>query len=289
MKGSAAKATVILACFNGGDTIAVQHDALSRQRWSESWELIVSDNGSTDNSRRIIEQFCDRIPNVRTVDSSDKRGAAHARNVAIKMATSDRFIFCDADDEIAPGWLKVMAEGLSKSKVVVSQFEDSKQNEQWVRDLWSTTSDGPTPCLGYLPCAAAYGFGFTREVYETVGEFDESLSRMSDIDFSWRVQQSGHKLEFLPQAVVHYRHRSTLAGIFRQAYGDGQAQVLLYTKYSAHGMPWRPRRVAVRSWLNLARRVPQTATKIARAKWLVDLGFMLGYIRGGVRHKVLAL
>jgi len=288
MRGSATKASVILPCFNGGDTIALQLDALSRQRWSESWELIVSDNGSTDNSRRIIEQFRDRIPNMRTVDSSDKRGAAHARNVAIAVADSDRLIFCDADDEVAPRWLEVMANGLTQLPVVVSRFEDGKFNPQWLRDLWNTSSEGPTPCLCYLPCAAGYGFGFTREVYERVGPFDESLMRMSDIDFTWRLQLAGYRLDFLPEAVVQYRHRPTLRGMFSQAYRDGQAQVLLYKKYAKEGMPWRSWKDAGRAWIALGKRLPSFRSKVERARWIVDLGLSMGHIRGSIRHKIFA-
>lgn len=283
------RASVILACRNGGNTIATQLEALARQEWREPWELIVSDNGSSDNSREVVEQFRGRMPHLRIVDSSEKRGAAYARNVAIKAATSDRFIFCDTDDEVAPGWIEAMADGLSTFDVVTSQFEDGRLNEQWVRELWNTSTQGPQPCLGYLPGAAGYGFGFTRKVYETIGPFDESQLRMSDIDYSWRVQLAGYKLQFLPHAVVHYRHRSTLARIFKQAYLDGQAEVRLYTKYAARGMPWPHWWVGVRSWANIIKRLPQLAMKSKRARWVVDAAFALGHARGSIRHNVLAL
>jgi len=57
------KLSVILPCFNGVKTIAVQLEALAR-RWSEPWELVVINNGSTNDSMQIVENYRDRLPNL---------------------------------------------------------------------------------------------------------------------------------------------------------------------------------------------------------------------------------
>ena len=57
----------------------------------EPWEVIVSDNGSTDETRRIVERFHGRLPGLRIV------------------AKGEALLFCDADDEVGPGWLAVCA------------------------------------------------------------------------------------------------------------------------------------------------------------------------------------
>jgi len=100
---------VIIPCFNAADTIAAQLEALAGQCWSEPWEVIVSDNGSTDESSRIVERYIARLPGLRVVDSSDQRGPARARNIgALAAATGDAFLFCDAGDEVVPEWLTAM-------------------------------------------------------------------------------------------------------------------------------------------------------------------------------------
>jgi len=48
--------SVIIACLNGADTIGVQLKALANQQWSEPWEVIFADNGSTDGIVTIVEQ-----------------------------------------------------------------------------------------------------------------------------------------------------------------------------------------------------------------------------------------
>ena len=285
----AVKLSVIIACFNGGRTLASQLEALARQKWRDVWEIIIADNGSTDNSRQIIERFKAKLPNLRVIEAKEKKGAAFARNVAIKEALSDRLAFCDADDQVGDGWVASIGEALGEFDVVVSQFDDAMLNDQWLRDLWHDPTNGLEPVLGFLPAAAAYGLGFTRRVYARVGAFDESLPRMSDIDYTWRIQLAGYKLQPLPHAVVHYRHRDTLNGMFVQAYRDGQAHVLLYKKYRAHGMLWESWWHGVKSWVSMFRRLPQLRTRLEKGKWVVDAGFMLGRLWGSIKYGVVAL
>jgi len=209
--------------------------------------------------------------------------------VALQKAESDRFAFCDADDQVGEGWVASIGEALGESDVVVSQFDDQKLNQQWLRELWNTSTDGLKTVLGFLPAAAAYGLGFTRRVYDRVGAFDKSLPRMSDIDYTWRVQLAGFKLQHLSHAVVHYRYRDTLKSMFMQAYRDGQAQVLLYKKYREQGMPWENWWRGVKSWFFMIRRLTQLRTRLGRGMWLVDAGFVLGRLRGSMRYGIVAL
>src|SRR3546814_20019585 len=75
------KLSVILCCLDESAVIRTQLDALAGQEWSEPWEFVVADNGSTAGTQDIVMSYRDRIPNLRLVDASDKRGLAHARHV----------------------------------------------------------------------------------------------------------------------------------------------------------------------------------------------------------------
>lgn len=278
------KVSVIMPCYNAAATIGAQLEALAVQSYPEPWELVVADNGSRDESRLIVQRYRHRLPCVRWVDASGVRGPAHARNRGIAAARGERLVFCDADDEVAEGWLAAMANALSVHDFVVSRMDDKSLNPAWLCEIWGPPEDALGPLFGFLPGAAAYGIGFRRELYERVGPFDESLRRMSDIDYSWRVQLAGFPLVRVQEALVHYRHRPTLSGLFRQAYADGQAQVQLYRKHRVNGMPWPAMGVAVRVWLALVRRVPSVWRRLDRAEWLVDMGVLLGRVRASVRH-----
>lgn len=283
------KLSVVIASFNAARTIGNQLEALARQEWNEPWEIIVTDNGSTDGTPVLVEQYKQCIPNLRLVDASARRGAAYARNAGVQAAWGDALAFCDADDEVAPGWIAAMGKALKEHDFVVSQIEDKKLNEPWISQLWNPSRTGPRNHLGFLPAAASWGIGTSRSLYERLGGFDECMLRLSDIDFSWRAQLAGAQLHFVPEAVVHYRYRPGTISTYRQAYRDGEFQVLLFKKYAAHGMAWQPWKIGLRRWLRLLRRLPGIRRRTSRAKWARDFGFMMGHIRGSLKYRVLAL
>src|SRR5207253_8877584 len=102
------KITVIIPCFNAADTLGFQIEALAGQECPEPWELIIADNGSTDGSVKVAESYQPKVPHLRVIDASERRGVAHVRNVAVRAAQGEAVIFCDADDIVSPGFLAAM-------------------------------------------------------------------------------------------------------------------------------------------------------------------------------------
>lgn len=125
------KLSVVIPCYNAVDTLGAQLEALAAQQWSEPWELIIRDNGSTDKSVELAERYRHRIPCLRIVDASDRKGAAHARNIGALATQSKLLAFCDADDVVARGWLKAMGEALQKHNVVACRLDVDKLNPPW--------------------------------------------------------------------------------------------------------------------------------------------------------------
>ena len=77
-----------------------------------------------------------------------------------------------------------------------------------------------------------------RELFQAIGGFDESLRWSDDGDLCWRAQlDGGATLAFVPDAVVHYRYRRMLAGIFTQARNWSREEYLLRRRYEPRGMP----------------------------------------------------
>jgi glycosyltransferase involved in cell wall biosynthesis len=125
------KLSVIIPCYNADSTIATQIEALASQYWSEAWEVIVADNGSTDETRATVEQYRKLFENFRVVDASDRRGSAHARNVGARLAVGEALAFCDADDAVATGWVAAIGEAVAEHSFVASRMEWEKLNPPW--------------------------------------------------------------------------------------------------------------------------------------------------------------
>ena len=284
------KLSVVIPCFNAADTIAVQLEALANQHWSEPWEVIVADNGSTDDTVAIASQYQHKLP-LQIVDASKQQGAAHARNVGVLAATSEAIAFCDADDQVAPGWVAVMGEALVQYEFVACRREYQKLNEPWMlkyRKLAQTKGLQSYQYPPYLSHASSSTLGVRRSIHEAVGGFDETLLRLQDTDYCWRIQLAGTKLHFVPDAVVHYRFRPTLRGNFHQTRLWGEYNVLLYKKYRPLGMPELSWKQSTKSWLRLLTTLPRARSQQGRVKWVRMLARRIGRLHGCLKYRVLA-
>ncbi len=284
--------SVILPCLNGAETIAVQLEALARQKWSEPWEVIVADNGSTDDSMAIVETFRDRLPGLRIVDASGGTGQAFALNLAIREARAAAVALCDADDEVAEGWLSAMGEALARHEFVGCRGDANKLNAPWIRETREFDSTGLSKLWfpPYLPFAASAALGVRRDVHASVGGFDESLLQLFDVEYCVRLAQRGHELVFVPDAVLHYRFRQRWREIFRQArrYAEYGACLQRRFKPADARFPGRIRWVGSGA-RPLLRTLPKMGTRAGRAKLAWLLGWQVGRFWGSVRYRVLAV
>jgi glycosyltransferase involved in cell wall biosynthesis len=282
------KLSVIIPCFNAADTISTQLEALANQGWSNSWEIILSDNGSTDELLRIAERYNDRLANFRVVDASGRRGAAHARNVGALAAAGDALAFCDADDEVGSGWVAAMGAALTEYDFIASRIDTRKLNASWNRA--NPQRDG-LQRLWYPPYlfhACGTGLGIKRLLHERIGGFDESVPTLEDTDYCLRLQLAGAELQFVPNAVVHYRRRNSFGGIYRQSRLWAEGNVLLYKRHGSAGVNasqlWRQ---YIIDWKPLLWRLPQIRnSKGRRVAWVWLLGRQIGRLKGSIKHRV---
>ncbi len=286
------KLSVVIPCFNDSQTIATQLEALSFQQCSEPWEVVVSDNGSTDNTITIVEQYREKLPGLKIVDSSERQGAAHARNQGVLAATGEAIAFCDADDEVAPGWVAAMSKALSHYDFVACKREYHKLNPPWTLKYRPHTQQTGLQEYKYppfLPHASGSTLGIKRFIHISIGGFDETMLRLQDTDYCWKVQLSGVKLHFVPDAVVHYRLRDTLPDLCKQAREWGKYNVLLYQKYQSQGLPRLPWYSGLIIWIHVVRRSPHLLSTKYRAKWLWNFAWQVGRLQGCLEYQVWAL
>jgi glycosyltransferase involved in cell wall biosynthesis len=281
--------SVVIPCLNAAGTIGAQLEALSRQRWAKSWEVIIADNGSTDGSQSLVASYQDRLPRLRVVDASDRRGAAHARNIGARAARGNAILFCDADDEAAAGWLAAMGNALGGCEAVVNRFDFVKLNVPAVaRDLAHVQSAGLQK-VAYPPFllhAGGSGLGVQRVIHEALGGFDESLAVLEDTDYCFRLQLRGHALSFVPEAIMHVRYDTKSGALFRQARQWARFNVLLYKRYGQGTKLARPWRRHLSTWRALVRNAPRALDPESRTAWIRTLGTQLGVLHGTILHRV---
>ena len=284
--------SVVIPCRNGEDTLGRQLESLAAQSWSETWEVVVADNGSTDRTLEVIRAFQDRLPNLRAADASDRIGVTVARNAGVRAARGKAIAFCDADDEVAPGWVAAMGDALAEHDAVAGRFDSDSLNPRWLAGLRGRPqTEGLMPFGDQAPYGAAGNLGVRRDVHEAVGGFDEDFGLLAeDIDYCWRIQRAGSLLAFEPRAVVAYRLRPDLRLIFRQARTYAFGYVALYVKYRPdlprQRHPWV---AGVLSWLGVFRHLPRTPTKKALGHFMWHIGWKVGMLEGSLRYRVVLL
>jgi glycosyltransferase involved in cell wall biosynthesis len=288
------KLSVVVPCFNAANTIAIQLEALANQQWLEPWEVIVADNGSTDNTIAIAQLYQQRIANFRIVDASAKVGPSYARNMGAKAAYSESLAFCDADDQVAPGWVAAMGNALSQYDFVAGRNDNIKLNNPTTlknHGLPATTGiafDHP-----YLPVVVSSNMGIKRSLHEAIGGFDEGFLMIEDIDYGWRVQEAGYKVCEIPDAIVHYRLRQNFKAICDRAWRVGLYEALLYKKRHNYHLPKQ-----LMSWKSFVK-VPvifilallrlKVRNKETMGEWIKILAWRSGQLTGCLRFGFLPI
>lgn len=278
-----------MACRDAESVIADQLTALAKQDCEQDWEVVVADNGSQDRTAAIAAAFTGRFPRLRIIDAGVRAGKSFALEAGARAAAGNLLVFVDADDEVAPGFLAAMARGLGEHDVVVARLEDRKLNPDWVTHFKDAARGGPGISYGFLPGAAGCGLGVRRSAYEAVGGVHHDVGVADDIDLCWRLHLAGFPLTFVSEAVVHYRYRSTLSTIYRQAVGYGEAGPLLYRKYRNMGMPRTSARSVARCWAGTLSLLVRATSARRRCQAAEAVGLRVGKVRSSVRNRVLYL
>ena len=210
--GSSPKVSVVIPVFNGerfiGDAI---RSALGQT--FRDFEIIVVDDGSTDQTEKIVRQFSDRVAYHR----QENRGAGVARNLGVMRASGEWIAFLDADDIWYPQKLAVQFEAVAMNPLIAFVYSDMDTidvheailqrnflttpatRRKWKRDLvWAVFGGQPFP----YPSTVL----LKRELFSQSGGFSPLFRRNyhEDFDLFARIALVA-PLHFVPQSLVQYR------------------------------------------------------------------------------------
>ncbi|HME62972.1 MAG TPA: glycosyltransferase family 2 protein, partial [Candidatus Binatia bacterium] len=197
--------------------------------------------------------------------------------------------FCDADDQVGKGWLAAMGAALRDRQFVAARLDFSKLNPPESAEAVKNPQHSGLQKVEYpphLPHASGGTLGIAREAHDAVGGFDEELPYLEDTDYCFRVQREGIPLQFVPEAVVHYRLKERHQALFSQARHWGKYNVLMYKRYRENMRLARPWRRHLSCWYALLRRAPFLFRPEQRYAWTKALGTQLGVLQGAIRYRV---
>jgi glycosyltransferase involved in cell wall biosynthesis len=199
------KVSVIIPTYNCERYLAQAVTSVLNQQGT-SYEVLVIDDGSTDSTQTVLEEFADRIIYIH----QENLGVAKTRNRGIQEAKGELIAFLDADDYFLPdklagqvaifedradlgivhsGWRKVDAQGEDLLEVRPWQKIPELNLESWVK--WKPV----------LPSAMM----FRREWLEKVGGFDPQYPPAEDTELLFRLALHGCHADWLKRVTVCYR------------------------------------------------------------------------------------
>lgn len=221
--------TVIVPVYNVGQYLTQCLESLQNQHF-KNFEVILVDDGSTDNSPHICEVFSKKDPRFITVHTSNK-GVSHARNLALKMANAPYVVFVDSDDIVAPTYLSSLYEALIQSKADIlicnyikfSQFEnirpllESTDNVEFIDQIKIISIEEFRNSIFSLKIntqsLATGGYCFNKIFNKKIlsDAYFPPLTAAEDEYFLFQLTHKSLKVAFVPITLYFYRQRNSSA------------------------------------------------------------------------------
>jgi glycosyltransferase involved in cell wall biosynthesis len=198
--------SIIMPAYNNEDTIARAIDSCLAQTYPD-FELLVVENGSTDQTSRIVSRYASEDERIHLLHSP--KGRSRARNVGLKAATGAYLQFLDADDELLPKKLQLSLSAFKTDPklaavVMATQYtDDHGQRSQAQMPAWS--GDQQLLDANVFPISAV---AFRNQQLTL---FQESLEFNEDWQF-WAFNLYGKPLKFVQVAgdVIHVEGSNTM-------------------------------------------------------------------------------
>lgn len=201
------RVSVIIPCYNSENFLGAAIESALGQSWRDL-EVIVVDDGSTDDSRQAAAEFGDR---VRTM-FLDHQGAAAARNSGLEAATGEFLQFLDADDLLVADAVTSRLEAFDDDVDAVFGDLEFFDDDSGLSRRVTSHADWP----GFDPLAHLIENNIYTEaplhrrrgLFE-IGGFDESLPCSQELDIHLRLYLAGAKFSYHPRVVARARVHAT--------------------------------------------------------------------------------
>ena len=231
------KASIVIPNLNGKGWLRQSIESVWAQT-EQDFELIVVDNGSSDESLDIARSYCGR-PNYTLIENAENTGFSHAANQGIRAARGEYVVLFNNDAFAEPGWLAALLAAAARSPRIFAV--QSLMLRHYERTLADDAGDY-VMLLGFAckrgdgRLASRYRRGgrifsacggaalYRKSILEEIGGFDEAFfAYFEDVDLSWRADNAGYRCELCPAARCYHICGATTGAVKYNAFKSRQS------------------------------------------------------------------
>ena|GEM_PF-6084741 len=200
--------SVIVPAYNAEDTILDTLESLIAQTYP-NWEAIVVDDGSTDETAKLVGRFVERDTRIRLIRQPNG-GESAARNAGIAHAVHDWLLFLDSDDWISPQHLRRLTDELLSNHTLDAVHCGSARvalDGTLTIEEYLPPSGDMFPTLARRAAFPIHACIVRKSLVEAVGIFDPSFQKSSDWDLWQRIARTGAQFGAVREILAFYRTR----------------------------------------------------------------------------------
>lgn len=239
--------SVIIPVYNDPERIRKALDALVAQTYPRDlYEIIVADNGSTDATPQVIEEYCQQSPNlVQMVVENEIQSSYAARNKGLRQAKGTILAFIDSDCIPARDWIEAGVRALQEHGASCGGgrinffFKSERPNVyEYFDSVRKLTQKSYIENAGF---AATANFFVRRELFDRYGEFRFDLISGGDYEFGRRLTTAGEKMIYIPEAMIMHPARTSFKEILTKTkrVAAGQKQLSTLGLLNHGRLSWR--------------------------------------------------
>ncbi len=237
------KVSIIIPTYNRKDMLKGCLKSIYNQDYpGDKYEVIVVDDGSTDETGKLLSVFTKQHPNFHYYQQNNK-GPAAARNLGIQYASANYVVLVDSDCLLSENFLKIVVSAIKEKKnidafvgSVIRYFENKffSPISEYEKNIAESLTDIEYDKLTHHAKFHTDCCVIKKEIFEKLDGFDEkfiSSAAGEDKDFGFRLLKAGYKISFLSKAIVYHFERSSIREMLKRYYNFGKWDCVNYKKH----------------------------------------------------------
>lgn len=234
--------SIIVPVLNEQENLPYLFQAIEEQMGLDKLqiELIFVDNGSEDDSLKLLKKFQAKHSSNRffiSILKESERGFASPINRGIQAAQSEKIAITDADTAPHRRWTKTMHKELGDHLIVVGETLTklspwASASEKYSHKIFNDFTQKAVRAEEHpLPWGPTCNLGLQKSVWQRVGAFSRAAGSAFDIDWCWRAILKGYSIHYSEKARVDHYRRTRLPDLLRQMHRYGAGEAWLAKEY----------------------------------------------------------